>query len=191
VPDQRNGCATPVCLLVGRRGVPHCRLTSDRGSMVMTFVNGDLQARFMTRVRGLDPQRCLAIRGSRSNSNGLSSASVDDRTPGRTPARHVCRGQRNPPGRRFCRFVVSRDNRAGPSRRQLCRVNAFAGLASLGRIRLDRIWRVMGKLLLNQSLDVQSPSAEIAVGRLLRPRRGPGVCNRVTRRAGSPRGRAR
>src|ERR1700740_2609881 len=29
--------------------------------MVMTFVNGDLQARFMARVRGLDPQRCLAI----------------------------------------------------------------------------------------------------------------------------------
>jgi transposase len=27
----------------------------------MTFVNGELQARFMTRVRGLDPQRCLAI----------------------------------------------------------------------------------------------------------------------------------
>jgi len=27
----------------------------------MTFVNGELQARFMTRVRGLDPQRCLAV----------------------------------------------------------------------------------------------------------------------------------
>ena len=27
----------------------------------MTFVNGDLQARFMTRIRGLDPQRCLAV----------------------------------------------------------------------------------------------------------------------------------
>jgi hypothetical protein len=29
--------------------------------MLMTFVNGELQARFMTRVRGLDPQRCLAV----------------------------------------------------------------------------------------------------------------------------------
>jgi transposase len=29
--------------------------------MVMTFVNGDLQARFMARIRGLDPQRCLFI----------------------------------------------------------------------------------------------------------------------------------
>ena len=27
----------------------------------MTFVNGELQARFMTRIRGLDPQRCLAV----------------------------------------------------------------------------------------------------------------------------------
>lgn len=27
----------------------------------MTFVNGDLQARFMTRIRGLDPQRCLVV----------------------------------------------------------------------------------------------------------------------------------
>ena len=27
----------------------------------MTFVNGELQARFMSRVRGLDPQRCLAV----------------------------------------------------------------------------------------------------------------------------------
>jgi transposase len=27
----------------------------------MTFVNGELQARFMTRVRGLDPQRCLVV----------------------------------------------------------------------------------------------------------------------------------
>ena len=27
----------------------------------MTFVNGELQARFMTRIRGLDPQRCLVI----------------------------------------------------------------------------------------------------------------------------------
>jgi hypothetical protein len=27
----------------------------------MTFVNGDLQARLMTRVRGLDPQRCLPV----------------------------------------------------------------------------------------------------------------------------------
>ena len=26
----------------------------------MTFVNGELQARFMTRIRGLDPQRRLA-----------------------------------------------------------------------------------------------------------------------------------
>jgi hypothetical protein len=30
-------------------------------STVMTFVNGDLQARFMTRIRGLDPQRCLTV----------------------------------------------------------------------------------------------------------------------------------
>lgn len=27
----------------------------------MTFVNGDLQARFMARVRGVDPQRCLVV----------------------------------------------------------------------------------------------------------------------------------
>ena len=27
----------------------------------MTFVNGELQARFMTRVWGLDPQRCLVV----------------------------------------------------------------------------------------------------------------------------------
>ena len=27
----------------------------------MTFVKGELRARFMTRIRGLDPQRCLAI----------------------------------------------------------------------------------------------------------------------------------
>jgi transposase len=27
----------------------------------MVFVNGELQARFMTRIRGLDPQRCLAV----------------------------------------------------------------------------------------------------------------------------------
>jgi transposase len=27
----------------------------------MTFVNGELQARLMTRVRGLDPQRCLVV----------------------------------------------------------------------------------------------------------------------------------
>jgi hypothetical protein len=27
----------------------------------MTFVNGELQAQFMTRIRGLDPQRCLVI----------------------------------------------------------------------------------------------------------------------------------
>jgi hypothetical protein len=37
----------------------------------------------------------------------------------------------------------------------------------------------------------ESPCAEIAVGRLLRPRRGPGACNPATRRAGSPRRRAR
>ena len=27
----------------------------------MAFVNGELQAQFMTRIRGLDPQRCLVI----------------------------------------------------------------------------------------------------------------------------------
>jgi hypothetical protein len=27
----------------------------------MTFVNGEVQARFMARIRGVDPQRCLAI----------------------------------------------------------------------------------------------------------------------------------
>ncbi|MBV8347916.1 MAG: hypothetical protein JOZ49_10400 [Mycolicibacterium sp.] len=27
----------------------------------MTFVNGELQARFMARIRWLDPQRCLAV----------------------------------------------------------------------------------------------------------------------------------
>jgi hypothetical protein len=27
----------------------------------MTFVNGEVQARFMARMRGVDPQRCLAI----------------------------------------------------------------------------------------------------------------------------------
>ena len=27
----------------------------------MTFVNGELQAQFMARIRGLDPQRCLAV----------------------------------------------------------------------------------------------------------------------------------
>ena len=27
----------------------------------MTFVNGELQAQFMARIRGLDPQRCLVI----------------------------------------------------------------------------------------------------------------------------------
>ena len=29
--------------------------------VVMTFVNGELQARFMGRIRGLDPQRCLVV----------------------------------------------------------------------------------------------------------------------------------
>jgi hypothetical protein len=41
VRESGQGCATPVRLLVGRCGVPHCRLTSDRGSLVMTFVNGE------------------------------------------------------------------------------------------------------------------------------------------------------
>ncbi|AKS35887.1 IS110 family transposase [Mycolicibacterium goodii] len=27
----------------------------------MTFVNGEMQAQFMTRIRGLNPQRCLVI----------------------------------------------------------------------------------------------------------------------------------
>jgi transposase len=27
----------------------------------MTFVNGELQAQFMTRIRGLDLQRCLVL----------------------------------------------------------------------------------------------------------------------------------
>lgn len=27
----------------------------------MTFVNGEMQAQFMTRIRGLDPQRCLVV----------------------------------------------------------------------------------------------------------------------------------
>ena len=27
----------------------------------MTFVNGELQARFMARIRGLDPQHCLVV----------------------------------------------------------------------------------------------------------------------------------
>ena len=28
----------------------------------MTFVKGELQAQFMARIRGLDPQRCLLAR---------------------------------------------------------------------------------------------------------------------------------
>jgi Transposase len=39
------------------------RIVGDIRQMgvVMTFVNGELQARFMGRIRGLDPQRCLVV----------------------------------------------------------------------------------------------------------------------------------